>query len=346
MFDNVSVIGRGRVGSFGRRRSAGGAGASPCATTPSSCSSASRPRDCGRPRARCGRPVDSRTFPARRRSRTLDPHPQRSRVHPLQTFTHARGPEQLDGAWRRSSRRTTTHGRAALARRDARPAALRARRRRASGVQRGRVDRVELPRHAAPRRVAPLRGGGRAARGTRRLMTRTIENGFELTGPISRGDWATVDAHVRAIHDEAPDLEAMYRVLAEARRREDRAHDRRAAGRAQSRVVGLVPTMGALHAGHASLFDAARDECDTVVATIFVRPRAVRGDRGLRALPAHEEQDARTAEEHGVSTSCSCPSTTSSTLAAFRRGSTSRSSAACSRERSAPATSAASRPSA
>jgi predicted short-subunit dehydrogenase-like oxidoreductase (DUF2520 family) len=48
------------------------------------------------------------------------------------------------------------------------------------------------------------------------LMTRTIENDFELTGPISRGDWETVDAHVRAIHDEAPDLEAMYRVLAEA----------------------------------------------------------------------------------------------------------------------------------
>jgi predicted short-subunit dehydrogenase-like oxidoreductase (DUF2520 family) len=49
-------------------------------------------------------------------------------------------------------------------------------------------------------------------------MTRTIENDFELTGPISRGDWETVDAHVRAIHDEAPDLEAMYRVLAEATR--------------------------------------------------------------------------------------------------------------------------------
>ena len=34
-------------------------------------------------------------------------------------------------------------------------------------------------------------------------MRRTIENGFELTGPISRGDWATVDAHKAAIH-EAP----------------------------------------------------------------------------------------------------------------------------------------------
>ena len=48
------------------------------------------------------------------------------------------------------------------------------------------------------------------------LMTRTIENGFDLTGPIARGDWDTVDAHVRAIHEEAPELEPMYLALAEA----------------------------------------------------------------------------------------------------------------------------------
>ncbi|HSP73583.1 MAG TPA: DUF2520 domain-containing protein [Gaiellaceae bacterium] len=50
------------------------------------------------------------------------------------------------------------------------------------------------------------------------LMTRTIENGFELTGPIQRGDWATVDAHVAAIHEAAPELEPMYLALAEATR--------------------------------------------------------------------------------------------------------------------------------
>ena len=37
------------------------------------------------------------------------------------------------------------------------------------------------------------------------LMRRTIENGFELTGPIARGDWATVDAHVAAIRAERPE---------------------------------------------------------------------------------------------------------------------------------------------
>ena len=48
------------------------------------------------------------------------------------------------------------------------------------------------------------------------LMTRTIENGFQLTGPIARGDWAVVDAHLGALHEAHPELEPMYRVLAEA----------------------------------------------------------------------------------------------------------------------------------
>ena len=50
------------------------------------------------------------------------------------------------------------------------------------------------------------------------LMRRTIENGFELTGPISRGDLETVDAHLRAIQEQAPEIEPMYRALAEATR--------------------------------------------------------------------------------------------------------------------------------
>ena len=46
-------------------------------------------------------------------------------------------------------------------------------------------------------------------------MRRTIENGFELTGPIARGDWDTVDAHVAAIRTARPELERMYVTLAE-----------------------------------------------------------------------------------------------------------------------------------
>ena len=48
------------------------------------------------------------------------------------------------------------------------------------------------------------------------LMRRTIDNDFELTGPIERGEWATVDAHRRAIRDVRPELEPLYDVLAEA----------------------------------------------------------------------------------------------------------------------------------
>jgi predicted short-subunit dehydrogenase-like oxidoreductase (DUF2520 family) len=47
-------------------------------------------------------------------------------------------------------------------------------------------------------------------------MRRTIENGFELTGPISRGDWATVTAHREAIEAKRPELEHLYETLAGA----------------------------------------------------------------------------------------------------------------------------------
>jgi predicted short-subunit dehydrogenase-like oxidoreductase (DUF2520 family) len=52
------------------------------------------------------------------------------------------------------------------------------------------------------------------------LMSRVIENGFQLTGPIARGDWATVDAHLAAIRERTPEVEAVYRALAEATREE------------------------------------------------------------------------------------------------------------------------------
>jgi predicted short-subunit dehydrogenase-like oxidoreductase (DUF2520 family) len=47
-------------------------------------------------------------------------------------------------------------------------------------------------------------------------MRRTIENGFELTGPIARGDWDTVEAHLQAIRARQPEYEGLYRALAEA----------------------------------------------------------------------------------------------------------------------------------
>jgi predicted short-subunit dehydrogenase-like oxidoreductase (DUF2520 family) len=47
-------------------------------------------------------------------------------------------------------------------------------------------------------------------------MRRTIENGFELTGPIERGDWETVERHREAIRAARPELEPLYDVLADA----------------------------------------------------------------------------------------------------------------------------------
>ena len=46
-------------------------------------------------------------------------------------------------------------------------------------------------------------------------MRRTIENEFELTGPIERGDWDTVGRHLDAIRSERPELEETYRALAD-----------------------------------------------------------------------------------------------------------------------------------
>ncbi|HET8607707.1 MAG TPA: pantoate--beta-alanine ligase [Gaiellaceae bacterium] len=64
--------------------------------------------------------------------------------------------------------------------------------------------------------------------------------------------------------------------------------------------VGLVPTMGALHAGHVALFEAAREECDTVVASLFVNPAQFSEDADLAAYPRDEEADAAIAAEAGV----------------------------------------------
>jgi len=64
--------------------------------------------------------------------------------------------------------------------------------------------------------------------------------------------------------------------------------------------VGFVPTMGALHEGHAALFAAARRESATVVASLFVNPRQFNDRRDLDAYPRDETGDAALARAHGV----------------------------------------------
>ena len=149
----------------------------------------------------------------------LDPHERRFGLHPLQTFTRARGPEQLDGAFAAVTAET--------------PEA------RQRGFELARLlglKPFELSDDARPlyhagaaiasnylvtlHRVASelFRSAGAPPEALVPLMQRTIENGFELTGPIERGDWETVEAHREAIRATRPDLEPLYDVLAEATR--------------------------------------------------------------------------------------------------------------------------------
>jgi len=64
--------------------------------------------------------------------------------------------------------------------------------------------------------------------------------------------------------------------------------------------VGLVPTMGALHAGHLALLGAARDRCDTVVLSLFVNPAQFGEPADLNGYPRDEGRDLEVAREAGV----------------------------------------------
>lgn len=63
---------------------------------------------------------------------------------------------------------------------------------------------------------------------------------------------------------------------------------------------GLVPTMGAFHAGHLALFAAAREENDVVVASLFVNPAQFGVNEDLDRYPRDEKRDAHLAEKAGV----------------------------------------------
>lgn len=143
----------------------------------------------------------------------LAPHERRFSLHPLQTFDRSGDPAQLVGAWAAIGGETdealaVAHELAGLLGLHPFPLAEADRTLYHAGAVFASNYLVTLQR-AAVRLGVP-------AEGLVPLMTRTIANGFELTGPIARGDQATVEAHRQALHAARPELEQLYDTLAEA----------------------------------------------------------------------------------------------------------------------------------
>jgi predicted short-subunit dehydrogenase-like oxidoreductase (DUF2520 family) len=148
----------------------------------------------------------------------LDPHVRRFSVHPLQTLTTSRGAEQLDGAWAAVTAETPEARERALWLAEVlglRPFALADDHRALyhAGAVMASNFLVTLYRAAA----ALVAEAGAPPESLIPLMQRTIENGFELTGPIARGDWETVERHLAAL--DGTGFEQLYETLAEATRR-------------------------------------------------------------------------------------------------------------------------------
>ena len=74
----------------------------------------------------------------------------------------------------------------------------------------------------------------------------------------------------------------------------------RADARAMKRRIGFVPTMGALHAGHASLFDRARRECEVVLASVFVNPTQFDESHDFEKYPRTLDSDCVVMDRAGV----------------------------------------------
>ena len=243
----------------------------------------------------------------------LAPHTRRFCLHPLQTLTTDRGPEQLDGAW----------------------AALTFETAEASDVAHWLADQLGLHPFELADDDKPLYHAGAAIasnflvtlyRVAARLfaesgvppealvplMRRVIENGFQPPAdrPRRLGDGRRPPGR--------------HRRAGSRRRtgvpRPGRGHPRRrGGGSGQMKVVrtaaelrsalneargpgdvGLVPTMGAYHDGHRSLFAAARAECTTVVTSLFVNPAQFAPGEDFTAYPRDEARDASVADTSGI----------------------------------------------
>lgn len=147
----------------------------------------------------------------------LDPHARRFGVHPLQSFSKERGPEQLDGVWGAVSAESDdacAHGWWLAETLSLRPFELDDKRRAAYHAGAAMASNYLVTLRAAGRSL--LEAAGAPPDALDPLIRGVVDTDFHLTGPIARGDWETVERHLSVIRAERPELEELYLVLAEA----------------------------------------------------------------------------------------------------------------------------------
>ena len=147
----------------------------------------------------------------------LDPHVRRFGLHPLQTFSTARGPEQLDSAWGAVTAETDEAqavGHWLAETMGLRPFDLEDDKRAAYHAGAAMASNYVVTLRAAAGSL--LEAAGAPPEALDPLIRGVMDTGFELTGPIARGDWETVERHLAVIRAERPELEPLYLVLAEA----------------------------------------------------------------------------------------------------------------------------------
>lgn len=147
----------------------------------------------------------------------LDPHVRRFGLHPLQSFSKTRGSEQLDGVWaaitaESDDARTTGHELAELL--GLRPFDLEEASRAAYHAGAALASNYLVTLRAAARSL--LEAAGAPPDALDPLIRGVVDSRFELTGPIARGDWETVERHLAVIRSDRPELEELYVVLARA----------------------------------------------------------------------------------------------------------------------------------
>src|ERR1700722_14860683 len=108
--------------------------------------------------------------------------------------------------------------------------------------------------------------------------------------PVSVGNWTEAD------EPPPPNLALRMRTVRTVLElRETLAPTRR-----EGLTIGLVPTMGALHEGHLSLIERAREQCDRVVVSLFVNPAQFNERTARERYPRQEQRDAQLAAEAGA----------------------------------------------